>query len=70
MELKQVIKERHSCRSYLPTPISNEVIKEIVESARLAPSSKNAQQWKFVCITTDKESKDIAMFLQNIILKK
>lgn len=69
MELKQVIKERHSCRSYLPTPISNEVIKEIVESARLAPSSKNAQQWKFVCITTDKESKDIAMFLQNYYIK-
>ena len=69
MELKQVIKERHSCRSYLPTPISDEVIKEIVESARLAPSSKNAQQWKFVCVKTDKESKDIAKIMQDFYIK-
>ena len=69
MELKQVIKERHSCRSYLPTPISDEVIKEIVESARLAPSSKNAQQWKFVCVKTDKESKDIAKIMQEFYIK-
>lgn len=69
MELKNAIKERHSCRSYLPTPISDETIKEIVESARLAPSSKNAQQWKFVCIKTDKASKDIANILQNYYIK-
>ena len=69
MELKEVIRERHSCRTYLPNPISDDVIKEIVESARLAPSSKNAQQWKFVCIKTDKESKDIAMILQNYYVK-
>lgn len=69
MELKKAIKIRHSCRAYLPTPISDDVIKKIIESARVAPSSKNSQQWKFVCIKTDKESKDIAQILQNYYIQ-
>ena len=70
MELEQVIKDRFSCRSYLPNPISDETIRKIVESARIAPSSKNAQQWKFVCIKTENESKDIALILENFYIKK
>lgn len=69
MELKEVIKSRHSCRTFLPTTISNEIIKEIVESARLAPSSKNLQQWKFICIKTEKQSTDIAKLLQEYYIK-
>jgi len=69
MELKEVIKERHSCRSYLPTPVSDDTIRKIVESARLAPSSKNAQQWKFVCIKTDTASKEVATLLQNYYIE-
>lgn len=69
MELSDAIKERHSCRTFLPSPISDEQIKQIVESARIAPSSKNAQQWKFVCIKSDKESHDIAMMLENYYIK-
>lgn len=69
MELKEVIKERRSCRTYLPTPLSDETIEKIVESARLSPSSKNAQQWKFVCIKAEKESHDIADILKNYYLQ-
>lgn len=69
MELNNVIKQRHSCRAYLPTPISDDIIKKIVESARIAPSSKNSQQWKFVCVKTEKQSKDIALMLQNYYIK-
>ncbi len=36
MELEKLIKERCSCRTYLPTAISDEQIYKIVESARLA----------------------------------
>ena len=69
MELTKAIQERHSCRNYLPTAISDEEIKQIVEAARLAPSSKNAQQWKFVCIKAAKESHDIANILQNYYIQ-
>lgn len=68
MELSKAISERHSCRTYLPSPISDAQIKQIVEAGRLAPSSKNAQQWKFVCIKTETESHDIAMMLENYYL--
>lgn len=69
MKLDDLIKERHSCRNYLPTAVSDKQIKEIVEAARLAPSSKNAQQWKFVCIKAKQESHDIANILENYYLK-
>ena len=69
MNLDELIKERHSCRSYLPTAVSDAQIKEIVEAARLAPSSKNAQQWKFVCIKSKQESHEIANILENYYIK-
>lgn len=69
MELSEAIKQRHSCRTYLPSPITDEKIKQIVEAGRLAPSSKNAQQWKFVCIKTETESHDIAKMLENYYIQ-
>lgn len=69
MNIDELIKERHSCRNYLPKALTDKQIKTIVEAARLAPSSKNAQQWKFVCIKAKKESHDIASILENYYLK-
>lgn len=69
MELQETIKNRHSCRTYLPTPISDETIKKIVESARLAPSAKNSQPWKFVCIKTATESHDISKIMEDYYIK-
>ncbi len=68
MQFIDVLKERHSCRSYLPTPLSDETIKKIVEGARLAPSAKNEQPWKFVCIKTETESKEISSIMANYYL--
>ncbi len=69
MTLDEIIKERHSCRTYLPYGISDDTIKQIVEAGRLAPSAKNAQPWKYVCIKTDfknvEASKDIANLMAN-----
>ena len=66
-ELDKIIEERHSCRAYLPTPISDETIKQIVEAGRLAPSAKNGQPWKYVCIKTEfsdnETSKQIAKIM-------
>lgn len=64
MELQKAIEERHSCRTYLPTPISNEIIEQIVDAGRLAPSAKNAQPWKFVAIKTDKKAAHISDILK------
>ncbi len=69
MELFEAIKERHSCRAYLPDEITDEQIKQIIESARLAPSSKNAQPWKFVCIKSVEIIKHISKMLKDYYLK-
>lgn len=57
MELKQVINKRRSVRKYEDFKPSIEEIKEIIESARLAPSAANAQMWHFVAVY-NKELKD------------
>jgi len=48
--LKSVIESRRSIRKFLPDPISDEYINEILDAARLAPSGGNIQPWRFVVI--------------------
>ncbi len=47
MELKETIKNRRSIRKYKNTGISKEIIEDLIDCARLAPSAKNKQPWKF-----------------------
>lgn len=42
----QVINSRHSVRAYLDTPVSTDLIKEILCVASRAPSGTNTQPWK------------------------
>ena len=43
--------ERYSCREFLPSAqISDEIIKEVIEAARLAPSACNRQPWTFIAV--------------------
>ncbi len=51
MELKETIKNRRSIRKFKDTEVSKEIIKDIIDCARLAPSAKNRQPWKFVIVT-------------------
>lgn len=45
-----VIKNRHSVRSYKSDSIPQLVLDELVEALRLAPSGNNNQAWKFVVV--------------------
>lgn len=51
MELKETIKNRRSIRKFKNTEISKEIIEDLIDCARLAPSAKNRQPWKFVIVT-------------------
>ncbi|PKL59380.1 MAG: nitroreductase family protein [Methanomicrobiales archaeon HGW-Methanomicrobiales-4] len=42
-----LIKSRRSVRSYTDVPINNEIIRETLECARLAPTAMNLQPWLF-----------------------
>lgn len=57
----EVIKKRKSVRSYLEKDIPEDVLREVLEAARLAPSASNRQPWKFVMVQ-DKELKQKLMY--------
>jgi len=57
MDIFKAIKERRSCRNFLPKSISEEVIEKILEAATWAPSPLNTQPWEFVVVTS-KEMKE------------
>ncbi len=46
-----VIKDIRSIRNYLDKPIEEEILKSIIDCARMAPTARNIQPWEFVVIT-------------------
>lgn len=61
MDLYEAIKKRYSCRSYDSKPVEKEKLDRIIEAARLAPSAKNLQDWRFVIVTDEKIRKEVAI---------
>lgn len=51
MDVQACISSRISSRMYKSEPLSNEIIQEILNAARLAPSPKNRQPWRFAILT-------------------
>jgi 5,6-dimethylbenzimidazole synthase len=52
MELLEAIKERRSCRNFLPDSIDDDTILQLLEAAVRAPSPANNQPWEFVVVTS------------------
>jgi nitroreductase len=50
MDIFEVMKWRRSVRKFAPRKIEREKILQILETARIAPSSSNRQAWHFVVI--------------------
>lgn len=56
MDIYEAIKARRSVRKYKSEPVPEDKLRKILNSARLAPSAKNQQPWKFV-VVRDEEIK-------------
>lgn len=54
MTVFEAIQGRRSIRKYSPKPVEEEKINRILEAARLAPSARNLQNWKFIVVRDDK----------------
>lgn len=50
MGILKAIQERRSIRQYKKDPIPEDDLLRVVEAARLAPSGKNLQPWKFIIV--------------------
>lgn len=53
-QILEIIKKRRSVRKYLDKPISKDILKQLVDAGRLAPTARNDQPWEFV-VATERE---------------
>ncbi len=60
MNVLEAIKKRYSCRAYENKPVEQEKLDIIFEAARLAPSAKNLQDWRFVVVTDESMRQQVA----------
>ena len=51
MDLYDAIRNRCSVRAYEPQSIEDDKLQRVLEAARLAPSARNRQQWRFIVVT-------------------
>jgi nitroreductase len=59
MDVKEAIGRRRSIRQYDNKTVSKDVIVELLEAARLAPSGCNAQPWRFVVVDDEATSQKL-----------
>ncbi len=50
MDVIEAVKKRKSIRGYKPDPVAKEVLEEILELAKWAPSAMNTQPWEFTVL--------------------
>ena len=50
MDLYEVIRQRRSVRRYENRPIEEAKLLRVLEAARLAPSARNMQEWRFIVV--------------------
>jgi nitroreductase len=51
LTVEDAIRGRQSIRAFLDTPVPNELIARIIETAARAPSGSNIQPWKVIVVT-------------------
>lgn len=59
MDIFQVISDRRSIRKYKDIPVEQEKIERILNAARLAPSWKNTQCWRFLVLTKPEQREKV-----------
>ena len=50
MDVFEAAASRYSCRAFLPTPVPEKIVRDIVERAARAPSAGNMQPWRIYAI--------------------
>ena len=60
MMVLDAILKRYSCRSYHDKIIEQDKLDCILEAARLAPSARNTQDWRFVVVTDNAIKSQVA----------
>lgn len=62
LSTKEAIENRRSIRKFKSDPISEDILMEVLESARLAPSGCNSQPWRFKIVRDEATKKQLQEF--------
>jgi nitroreductase len=54
MDIVEAIRERKAVRAFKPDPVSQEMLRKIIEQALRAPSWANTQPWEFAVVTGER----------------
>ena len=65
---QEVIRSRQSIRQFLPTPVEEEVLREVLEDAQYTPSNCNTQPWD-VHIVSGAKKEELSKALVDAVLK-
>ncbi len=65
MDVYEAIRARKSVRAYLDKDVPEEVLLRLLEAARLAPSAKNLQEWRFVVVRDPRTREKLARAARN-----
>lgn len=57
MDALEAIHSRRSIRTYLDKPVADDLVKEIIAAAMMAPSAGNVRPWQFI-VLTDQDVRD------------
>ena len=60
MDIYEAIRIRKSVRSFLDRDIEEDKLQRVLEAARLAPSAKNKQEWRFVVVKDRQKREQLA----------
>ena len=61
MNTQELILERHSVRNFLPKAVPPDVLSDIIEAGRLAPSAQNKQPWRYLVYTDTAKIQKLAL---------
>ena len=53
MDVLSAIQGRRSIRKYSSKPVEEEKLLKVLEAARLSPSARNLQEWKFIVVRNE-----------------
>lgn len=59
MDVLSAIKGRRSIRKYSNKSVEEEKLLKVLEAARLSPSARNRQEWKFIVVRDDKTREEL-----------
>ncbi|MGB9914811.1 MAG: nitroreductase family protein [Candidatus Bathyarchaeales archaeon] len=60
MELLEAIRGRRSVRAFKPQNVPDEVVEQLIDTARHAPSAGNLQPWEFIIVRTPEQKRQLA----------